>query len=108
MVVFTYTFPVNPTDDDPAIDEGRLWELLAHKAAHPVAFVPSITAAEVVEKYDDGFLRKITLRDDVTVRERVRLEERQRIVFHQLDNPNLVSITNEIGHDGDGRLTFTL
>jgi hypothetical protein len=29
-------------------------------------------------------------------------------VFHQLDNPDLTTITNEIGADDQGRLTFTL
>lgn len=110
MVLFTYTFLVN----DPAGDEAsrpvgrdRLWDLLVHKAAHPVAFVPSITRAEVVEKFDDGFVREIVLRDEVTVRERVRLEPQRRIVFEQLDNPDLVAITNEIGQDESDRLTFT-
>lgn len=41
------------------------------------------------------------------LRERVTLEGRRRIVFTQLDNPLLTEITNEIGEDEQGRLTFT-
>lgn len=110
MVLFSHTFHVNDPDGvaTPEIDAVQLWELLVHKAANPVAYVPSITKAEVLERFDDGFIRQIVLRDQHTVRERIRLEAKRRIVFEQIDNPNLTVITNEIGEDGQGRLTFTL
>ncbi|WP_433831175.1 AtaL-like protein [Actinoplanes sp. CA-015351] len=108
MVVFTHTLLVNDERaDHPEIKIDQLWELLLYKAQNPVSYVPSITKAEVIERNGDEFVRRIELRDSVTVRERVTTEPKRRIVFTQLDNPDLTTITNEIGEDGQGRLTFT-
>ncbi|GAB3174250.1 hypothetical protein GCM10027059_46170 [Myceligenerans halotolerans] len=108
MVMFQHTVVVNDEEQEyPLLEADRLWEILVHKAANPVSYVPSITAATVLERFDDGFTREIELRGSVTVRERVELEPRRRIVFTQLDNPDLTTITNEIGEDAEGRLTFT-
>ncbi|GAB2483213.1 hypothetical protein GCM10027063_26670 [Promicromonospora xylanilytica] len=108
MVMFQHTILVNDEGlEFPQLDADRLWEILVHKAANPVSYVPSITAAVVLERFDDGFTREIELRENQTVRERVSLEPRSRIVFTQLDNPHLETITNEIGEDDQGRLTFT-
>jgi hypothetical protein len=109
MVVFTYTLPVNDaTDgDQPAIALDDLWECLVAKARNPVPFVPSITEAAVTDEFEGGFNREIVLRDVLKVRERITLEPRRRVVFEQLDNPDLSFITNEIGTDGAGHLTFT-
>jgi hypothetical protein len=110
MVLFSHTFLVNDPESTThrRIDAIQLWELMVHKAANPVSYVPSITKAEVLERFDDGFVRQIVLREEHTVRERIRLDGKRRIVFEQLDNPNLTQITNEIGEDEQGRLTFTL
>ncbi|WP_030901351.1 SRPBCC family protein [Streptomyces sp. NRRL F-5126] len=111
MVVFTHTLPVNDPSlpEYPEVRRDELWESLVHKAAHPVSYVPSITSAELLEEFDGGFVRRIMLRGDSTMplRERVTLEQSSRIVFTQLDNPLLTEITNEIGEDAEGRLTFT-
>ncbi|WP_369029019.1 MULTISPECIES: SRPBCC family protein [Streptomyces] len=111
MVVFTYTLLVNDPGlpQYPEVRADQLWDSLVHKAANPVSYVPSISWAEVLEEFDGGFVRRIALRGDrsVLLRERVTLEGRRRIVFTQLDNPLLTEITNEIGEDEQGRLTFT-
>ncbi|WP_406453048.1 SRPBCC family protein [Streptomyces sp. NBC_00876] len=111
MVVFTYTLLVNDPSlpGHPEIQRDELWESLVHKAAQPVSYVPSISFAEVLEEFEGGFVRRIALRGDhsVLLRERITLEPQRRIVFTQLDNPMLTQITNEIGEDEEGRLTFT-
>jgi hypothetical protein len=109
MVRFTHEVLVNDgPGEHPEIKIDKLWELLLHKAENPVAYVPSITEAEVIERNGDEFVRRIVLRDSVTVRERVHTEAGRRIIFTQLDNPDFTTITNEIGEDEQGRLTFTL
>lgn len=112
MVLFEHTVLVNDPDDPalPRIDAAQLWEILVHKAQNPVPYVPSITSAKVLKRSEDEreFVRQIVLRGQTTVRERVTLQERRRIVFEQMDNPDLTTITNAIGEDEHGRLTFTL
>jgi hypothetical protein len=109
MVSFQHTFLVNDPRamEQPPLDPATLWEILVHKAANPVSYVPSITDSKVLQRTESEFVREIVLRDTVTVRERVALHPCRRIVFHQLDNPDLTMITNEIGEDEQGRLTFT-
>ncbi|MFG3494216.1 AtaL-like protein [Streptomyces sp. NPDC047928] len=110
MITITHTVPIgDPADGEgPALDPEALWQSLRHKAESPVSYVPSITEASVVERYDDGFLREILLRGKNRYRERVHFEPKNRVVFEQLDDPFLALITNEIGHDADGRPTYTL
>ncbi|MEU8612026.1 AtaL-like protein [Actinoplanes sp. NPDC048791] len=109
MVTFSHTVLVNDERaDHPEIKIDQLWELLLHKAENPVSYVPSITGAEVIERNGDEFVRRIVLRDAVTVRERVTVEPKRQVIFTQLDNPDLTTITNGIGEDEQGRLTFIL
>src|SRR4051812_20199915 len=111
MLVFHHSIPVNggsATAGPTSLDLVQLWEILVHKAANPVSFVPSITAAKVLERENDSFVREITLRDAFTVLERVEFEPKRRIIFHQLSNPDLVAITNELSDDrGELMFTFT-
>jgi predicted enzyme related to lactoylglutathione lyase len=108
MVSFQHTILVNdPETAGPTLDATTLWDILVHKAANPVPYVPSITSAKVLRRAENEFVRQIVLRDTATVREQVTLVPRRRIVFAQLDNPDLTTITNEIGEDELGRLTFT-
>ncbi|MEV6604913.1 AtaL-like protein [Kutzneria sp. NPDC051319] len=106
MVSFNHTVLVEESEG-VRLSADTFWEILVGKARNPVRYVPSITAARVIEDRGDEFVREIVLRGAFTVRERVRLEPPNRIVFEQLDNPDLAVITNEIGADEAGRLTFT-
>jgi hypothetical protein len=109
VVVFTYTQPVNaPGGQQPPIDVDELWECLLAKAANPVPFVPGITDAIVHDRFEGGFHRDIVLRGTLQLHERVVLEPKRRIVYEQLDDPVLDLVTNEIGTDPAGQLTFTL
>jgi hypothetical protein len=105
MVSFHHTVLVDDLAD-VQIPADELWEILVHKARNPVHYVPSITAARVLEDHDDVFIREIVIREAFTVREKVHLKPTTRIEFEQLDNPDLTVITNEIDFDEQGRLTF--
>lgn len=85
-----------------------LWELLKHKAQNPVEFIPAITSCTVLERYPDGLLREIVIADRDRQRERAVFEESRRIIFHQLTDPCLDTIENEIGSLSDGTPALTL
>lgn len=109
MVTFSHTVLVNDPDSARPIERDLLWAKLLEKAANPVYYVPSITRCAVLERFDDGsFVREIELRHQMEVREHVYPQKSDRIVFQQLNSPVLETITNEIGEDEQGRLTFTL
>ena len=105
-----HTLPIFDAADltgwQPSLDE--LWENLIHKAENPTRYVPSITEGRVLERHPDGFVREIVLRGRDRFRERVVLEPRRRVVFHQIDDPDLALITNELGEDPAGTPTYTL
>src|SRR5262249_25448362 len=101
--------PIFDTADPAAVPHlDDLWDYLVHKAENPVRYVPPITAARVLERHPDGFVREIVLRGRDRFRERVVLEPRRRVVFHQPDAPDVALITNEIGIDQAGVTTYTL
>lgn len=104
MVTISFTLPVGV----PALDRHGLWAILRRKAEDPVPFIPDITACDVLERYADGFLREIVVRGTSHVRERVTFEPERRVVFEQLNDPDLETIVNEIGEDADGALRLTL
>jgi len=108
-ITISHTLPIFDTADPVAVPHlDELWDSLVHKAENPVRYVPSITSAQVLERHPDGFVREIVLRGRDRFRERVVLEPRRRVVFHQIDDPNLALITNEIGIDEAGATTYTL
>jgi hypothetical protein len=108
MIVVVHTFFVASAEEARSVDVDRLWRSLVEKAESPVSYVPSITGARVVERYDDGFLREIELRGRHRFRERVVLEPKQRVVFQQLDDPQISEITNEIRYTEQGEITYTI
>lgn len=101
MVAIASTLPVD-------LSRAQLWEGLKRKAVDPVPFVPAITACTILERYSDGLLREIVVRDTDRHRERVVFEPTTRVVFEQLTDPQLATITNEIEEDGTGGLRLTL
>ncbi len=107
-ITISHTLHIFEAADPAAAHPDELWDSLVHKAENPVRYVPSITAARVLERHPDGFVREIVLRGRDRFRERVVLEPRRRVVFHQLDDPDLALITNEIGIDQAGATTYTL
>ncbi|MEU2263787.1 AtaL-like protein [Streptomyces sp. NPDC019645] len=109
MATFSWTLPVaGPGGHTDGPDAGQVWEGLVHKAENPSPYVPAVTACRVLERFDDGFLREITVRDTDRVQERVTFEDHERVVFRPVDDPCIEQIVNEIGTDGTGRPTLTL
>lgn len=109
MATFSWTLPVAGTGENPVRpDTHQIWEGLVHKAENPSPYVPAVTACRVLERYDDGFLREITVRDTDRVQERVTFEEHERLVFRPVDDPCIEQIVNELGKDETGQPTLTL
>lgn len=110
MITITHTVPIGTpkTAGQEALAADKLRGSLRHKAENPVGYVPAITEASVLERYEDGFLREILLRDKDRYRERVYFEADHRVVFEQLDDPFLAEITNEVTYDAEGHASYTL
>jgi hypothetical protein len=109
MITISHTIPIWSTAEATAlgVEVDQLWAILLDKVRNPVRYVPSITEAAVVEEASDGFVRETVIRSTRRVRERIRLVPPRRIEAEQLDDPHLSLIINELGHDADGRITFT-
>ncbi|NXY96171.1 DUF1857 family protein [Streptomyces sp. BR123] len=110
MLTLSWTRPVVDAGQKgcPAPTRGSLWQALLHKAEFPTGYVPAITECRIKERYADGFLREIR-RGDLTFLQRVTPQERTgRITYRHLDDTDIAEIRNEIGEDGEGRLTLTL
>ncbi|MEX5635130.1 AtaL-like protein [Parafrankia sp. FMc2] len=109
MATLSWTLAIAGPGDDPfRPDADQVWEGLLHKSEHPSPYVPAVTACRVLERYPDGFLREITVRDTEQVRERVTFEDHRRVIFRPLNDPCIAEIVNELGRDDDGHPTLSL
>jgi len=107
MITISHTLAVN----DPVgsgLSWHQLWLGLLRKASDPVPFIPAIMRCTVLERYPRGLLREIVVRDRGPLREQVDFEPEKRIVFHQLDDPDLSTIVNEILSGEPGGLALNL
>ncbi|MEU5808788.1 AtaL-like protein [Streptomyces sp. NPDC004244] len=110
MLTLSWTRPVVHAGQSgcPAPTRESLWQALLHKAEFPTGYVPAISECRISERYTDGFLREIR-RGDLTFLQRVTPQESAgRITYRHLDDTDIAEIRNEIGEDGEGRLTLTL
>ncbi|WP_406453042.1 SRPBCC family protein [Streptomyces sp. NBC_00876] len=109
MPVLSWTLPVVGKDrGDKPLDPEEVWQGLLRKSENPVPFIAGITACRVLERHDEGLLREITVADRAKARERVTFHDRRLMVFHQLDDPYLAELRNEIGQDEQGVTTLTI
>lgn len=109
MATLSWTLPVAGPGEEPfRPDADQIWEGLLHKAEHPSPYVPAVTGCRVLERFSDGFLREITVRDTERVQERVTFEEHERVVFRPVNDPCIEQIVNELGEDDEGMPTLTL
>ncbi|MEO5742118.1 MAG: SRPBCC family protein [Burkholderiales bacterium] len=107
MYALSASFEVNPPDRAPALTREQLWRGLVLKAEDPLAFVPGMQACRIVERYADGFLREVVLRD-VPMRERITLTPMVQVHFLRVDTDHSGWITNVISESNRGLLlTFT-
>jgi hypothetical protein len=106
MITISHTLGFG--DPDSVMGWHELWLGLLRKAEDPVPFIPAITKCTVLERYPRGLLREIVVRDRGPLREQADFEPEKRIVFHQLDDPDLSTIANEIRLDESGGLILNL
>ncbi len=97
MYALSAAIDVNPPGEPVHLTRAMLWAGLVMKAENAVLFVPSITHCNVLERFEDGFIREIELRG-VRMRERITLTPRIEIRFQRLDTDHGGWITNCI-HD---------
>ncbi|MFB7666552.1 SRPBCC family protein [Kitasatospora sp. NPDC056138] len=90
------------------LDRTQVWQGLVRKAENPSPYVPAVTACRILERFDNGFLREITVRDEIQVQERVTFEPDSRVVFRPVNDPCIAEIVNEMGEGPDGAPTLTL
>ena len=55
----TDRIPVNPAGSDVRLTRDDVWRGLMWKAEVPMPFVEPIVDCEILERFDDGFLREI-------------------------------------------------
>lgn len=66
-----------------------IWRLLLEKAEKPQSYMPGVTEAKILERYDDGFLREIKTQGMV-LKEKVTIDEAHReIRYLLLEHPLL-------------------
>ncbi|WNZ07746.1 AtaL-like protein [Streptomyces sp. 11x1] len=110
MTELSWTLPVVGEDEGGRrrLDPEEVWQGLLRKAENPVPFIAGITGCQVLERHEDGLLREITVAGRAKARERVVFHDRRLMVFHQIDDPYLAEIHNEIGRDEQGATTLTI
>lgn len=101
MTALSFRLPVH-------LDRARLWDGLVRKAEDPTGYISAITGCTVLEHFPDWLLREIVIRGSVRQRERVRFEPPDRIVFDQVTDDALATITNVIVEHDDGSLSLEL
>ena len=95
MIFVSHALPVNQ-DGQPRLDRAAVWNGLVLKADNALPFVPAMTRCDIVERYGPtSFDRDIEFRGQ-QFRERVTLEEPNRVVFTRISGPVLGTISNEI------------
>jgi hypothetical protein len=100
----------NPEGADVRLTHEQLWQALMWKGEFAQLFVAPITECNVLERFDDGFLREIVLqlpgRDQQRIQERLFLDPMRQITFLRLNGDVYGQITNNIDVGDDGELTL--
>jgi hypothetical protein len=107
MYAISASFEVNPANEVIQLNRAQMWKGLVQKAEYAVPFVPAMKACEVIERFDDGFIRQITLRG-MTVRERITFTPDVQVLFQRIESADIGWITNVLSDSERGLLlTFT-
>jgi hypothetical protein len=107
MYAISASFEVNPANETIRLTRAQAWKGLVQKAEYAVPFVPAMEACEVIERFDDGFIRQITLRG-MTVRERITFTPEVEVLFQRIESADNGWITNVLSDSERGlMLTFT-
>lgn len=104
----TPRIPVNPPGAAVELTREDVWRGLMWKAEVPMPFVEPIVACEILERFDDGFLREIEhlmpVGGSEPIQERIILDEPRSVIFIRLSGSAPGRIINEIGEDDAGDL----
>jgi hypothetical protein len=99
----------NPDGVDIHLSREQLWQALIWKGEFAHLFVAPISECNVLERFDDGFLREIVAqlpgRAEERIQERLFLDPMRRITFLRLNGEVYGQIVNVID-DGDDALTM--
>lgn len=108
MFTYSASIDVNPPGSAIRLTHPQVWRGLEIKAEAAIPFVPGMTLCEVLERYDDGFLREVVIRGD-RMKERITFTPPNEVHFERVDSPdNAGWITNLISESDHGLLlTFT-
>src|SRR5512146_769277 len=87
MIHVSQTVTVNE-GAEPKLEVPQIWHGLVMKAEDPTRFVRSITACRILERFDDGLVREVTLRGQ-PVRERIVYRKPECVTFVRLNGSEL-------------------
>lgn len=105
MYTYSSAVEVNPPGAALVLSREQLWRGLELKAASPLEFVPGMEFCEIVDRYDNGFLREVVLRGD-RLREKITFSAPITVHFQRVGVPGW--ITNTISESKFGLLlTFS-
>ncbi len=107
MYAFSSAVEVN-VESEIELSRDQVWRGLVMKAEYAVPFVPGMTYCEILERYDDGFLREVVIRGE-RMKERITLTPPVEVYFERVFSPdNAGWITNVLSDSDRGlMLTFT-
>jgi hypothetical protein len=108
MFTYSASIDVNPPGSAIVLTHPQVWRGLEIKAEAAIPFVPGMTHCEVLERYDDGFLREVVIRGE-RLQERITFTAPNQVHFLRVNSPNNAGwITNLISESEHGLLlTFT-
>jgi hypothetical protein len=103
----TPRIPVNGPEHDVQLTRDDVWQGLLWKAENPMPFIPQISDCEVLERFDDGFLREIlhvAPGGSEKIQERIILDPKQTVTFIRITGDTCGRIINAIEDGADGEL----
>lgn len=107
MIDLSHSMLINSPEESLRLSRDDVWQGLMWKAEAPMPFVPAILDCEVIETYDDGFLREILHigpGDPEKIQERVFLDPKRSVTFVRLNGSVGGRIINAIDEGDDGEL----
>jgi hypothetical protein len=108
MYAYSATIAVNPAGEEIELTQDQVWRGLMMKAEYAIPFVPGMTVCDILERYDDGFLREVVIRGE-RMKERITFTPSVEVYFERVNSPaNAGWITNVVSQSDMGlMLTFT-
>ena len=110
MYTFAYSIPVNPAGTTIQLTRDLVWRGLVMKAENALPFVPAMRACDVVERFDGGLVRRITIGGENMI-ERVIFTPQIHVLFERIDDAGARTgwIANVLSEDAAGLvLTFAI